>query len=201
MLVASHQDRLQEHIVILSFPDTNTRMTYLDALEECARKCPTNAFSYLEVGFGCGRSLRRVLLSNPPRRVAVCDAFNNTYGGRYDEEAGEATLGRLCDELQFPRAQVELLVGDSRETMGTIRGEFELILVDGDHSEGGARSDLSFVDQLSMPGTVLIFDDTHHRKHRHLLNVWQDWLANRHEAWIGATYPVGNGYGIARRER
>lgn len=50
---------------------------------------------------------------------------------------------------------------------------FDLITVDGDHSEEGAEDDLRNVLPRVKVGGVLVFDDISHPAHPYLADVWQ----------------------------
>ena len=54
---------------------------------------------------------------------------------------------------------IEFKIGDSKQTVPTLEGTFDYILVDGDHSKDGARIDLENVVRLCAPGGVIVFDD------------------------------------------
>jgi len=72
---------------------------------------------------------------------------------------------------------------------------FDLITVDGDHSEWGAEQDLRQVYQRLKIGGVLVFDDICHPLHPYLAGVWQRAVATdrRFATWQFAEL----GYGVA----
>jgi len=53
---------------------------------------------------------------------------------------------------------------------------FDLITVDGDHSEEGAFDDLLNVIPHLNVGGILVFDDIAHPTHPYLLGVWKKTL-------------------------
>jgi predicted O-methyltransferase YrrM len=53
--------------------------------------------------------------------------------------------------------------------------QFDIIVVDGDHTEIGADQDLRDTFPRLTRGGVLIFDDLMHPQHKYLLNVWRRW--------------------------
>jgi predicted O-methyltransferase YrrM len=53
--------------------------------------------------------------------------------------------------------------------------QFDIIVVDGDHTEPGADQDLRDTFPRVARGGVLIFDDLMHPSHRYLLDVWRRW--------------------------
>ena len=72
------------------------------------------------------------------------------------------------------------------------------MLVDGDHTEAGARADLELAFAHLAPGGALIFDDIATRPIPELLGVWND-FARRHPNYLFLNDFTGNGTGIALR--
>ena len=73
--------------------------------------------------------------------------------------------------------------------------DFDLITVDGDHSEVGAWEDLITVIPRLATGGVLVFDDIAHPAHPYLLGVWRRALA-RFPFLSGHEF-TETGYGVA----
>lgn len=159
--------------------------------------------NYLEIGVRRGRSLAVVAAAAP-----TCDFFG--FDLWMQDYAGMPNPGPdfVRSELQkFNHlGQLELISGDSHETVPDFFRrhpgmEFDLITVDGDHSEAGARLDLETVIPHLSIGGVLVMDDIAHPQHRYLEQVWDELFGDK------ARYSCGKfgelGYGVAwavRRE-
>lgn len=152
---------------------------------------------YLEIGCREGDSLREVVLHAPAlKRVVVCDLWGSDFGGT--GRGSHCHIDRLLDELGFTGERV-FLDGDSRETVPTIRGTFDLVLVDGDHSDEGARADLQNAWPLVVSGGMLLFHDICHPAHPGLMPVWTEFV--RCLSNCGETNEIlwGHGVGVAQK--
>lgn len=74
-----------------------------------------------------------------------------------------------------------LIAGNSHETLSKFWSDvynprqFELILVDGDHSYKGAKKDLEICLAHLAPGGALVFDDINHHAHPELRGLWDEY--------------------------
>ena len=73
--------------------------------------------------------------------------------------------------------------------------QFDIIVVDGDHTESGADRDLRDTFPRVARGGVLIFDDLMHPSHRYLLNVWRGWAERLATDFTFAEY-LDDGLGV-----
>jgi predicted O-methyltransferase YrrM len=73
--------------------------------------------------------------------------------------------------------------------------QFDLIVVDGDHTEAGADQDLRHTFPRVARVGVLIFDDLMHPSHRYLLNVWRRWREALSDDFTFAEY-LDDGLGV-----
>ena len=96
--------------------------------------------------------------------------------------------------------QLELIAGDSHKILPRLFSEhpdtyFDLITVDGDHSERGAAQDLRDVKARLKVGGVIVFDDICHPLHPYLASVWHKVIVQdaRFTAWEFTEL----GYGVA----
>ena len=153
--------------------------------------------NYLEIGVRRGRSCLVVASACPDVNIFGCDIWMENYAGMENPGPGFvrnelARLGHI--------GQLEFLNGDSHRLIPELirfRPEllFDLITVDGDHSEGGALADLETVIELLAPGGILVFDDIAHPAHGYLLDVWRRATGGRSDL---LTYEyTETGYGIA----
>lgn len=136
-----------------------------------AEHCVSNAVrSYLEIGTRDGDSLK-VVAQNAKQleRVTVCDMWGNDYGG--SGRGSHDHIDRMLGDLGYTCA-VEYHDGDSRDTVPGIAGQFDLVLVDGDHSVEGALIDLLNTWPKVAKGGALVFHDITHPSHMELLDVF-----------------------------
>jgi len=152
--------------------------------------------SYLEIGVRRGRSLAVVAAGVPEASLIGVDLWIPEY-------AGIANPGPAFVEQQIGRVgfhgSLELLTGDSHRVLSRLFAQrpaltFDLITVDGDHSETGARRDLLDVLPRLRIGGVLVFDDIRHPSHPGLARVWRDAVRDqRYSTWEFDDL----GYGVA----
>lgn len=148
---------------------------------------------YLEIGTREGGSLTVVLENSPSLRRVVCaDTWGGDWGG--SSRGSHEHIERLL-QLRLYDGTVKFLDGDSKETIPTLRESFDLVLVDGDHSEEGGRADLENCWSLVTPGGCLAFHDITHPAHPYLLTVWQQFV-ERHAGEILTHYIVEEPYGV-----
>jgi predicted O-methyltransferase YrrM len=114
-----------------------------------------NLKSFLEVGFGRGYSSFCAHLAFSRLNI---DGKVTTIDINFDQKA----IQRLFDNKIFPRAWLEktdFLQGKSNELLPSLKEKYDLILLDGDHSEEGVRLDWENVkDKFNK---FVIFDDYH----------------------------------------
>jgi predicted O-methyltransferase YrrM len=159
--------------------------------------------NYLEIGVRRGRSVCSVARGCPSVKVVACDMWQANYAGM--ENPGP---GFVADELRkhgFSGA-VEFLNGDSHVLLPDYFERqpemmFDLITVDGDHSEDGALEDLCTVIPRLSIGGILVFDDIAHPDHPYLRGVWRRAL-NKFPDLSGYEFTeIGYGVAFAIRRR
>ena len=106
----------------------------------------------MEIGFNAGHSLLLFLMKQPSARYVVFDICIHSYV-------------KPCFEYlksQFPQATLELIEGDSMQTVAnyTTNETFDIIHVDGGHLEEVAASDMKHAVRLCSKGGYIILDDT-----------------------------------------
>lgn len=137
---------------------------------------PSGVKSYLEIGCREGDSLRLVVAANPTlERLVVCDTWGGIYGGT--GRGSHRHIEELLSSLGYA-GEVRFLDGDSRELIPTLRETFDLILVDGDHSDEGAAADLANVRPLLAAGGRILFHDICHPAHLGLRGVLDRFVAD-----------------------
>ncbi len=103
------------------------------------------------------------------------------------------------------RGAATFIDGDSHQTLPAFFARnpdaaFDLITVDGDHSEIGAARDLCDVlPRLAVGGTV-VFDDISHPAHPELNRVWKTLVADDQRFSTFSYREAGYGVGFAVRK-
>lgn len=116
-----------------------------------------------------------VAAAHPSVNIVGFDMWQQDYAGMANPGAGfvaseMAAIGHT--------GTLELVSGDSHQTVPAYLLshpglEFDLITVDGDHSDEGALADLETVIPRLGLGGMLVFDDVAHPTHPNLLQVWR----------------------------
>lgn len=157
--------------------------------------------SYLEIGVRRGRSLAMVASVCPACDIVACDMFIQGYSGM--ENPGPELVRSELRRVGFSGG-LEFVIGDSHKVLPAFFRThadryFDLITVDGDHSEAGARADLETVLPRLKIGGALVFDDVSNPAHPELAGVWTD-LFTRHPRFSAFTFTeIGYGVGFAIR--
>lgn len=135
--------------------------------------------NYLEIGVRRGRSVCVVARGCPNVGVIAFDMWVQGYAGM-DNPGPDF----VCSELSKHghTGEVFFVNGDSHQTIPAFFRQnpgvtFDMITVDGDHSEEGAFDDLKNVIPYLSVGGILVFDDISHPAHPYLLNVWKKTMA------------------------
>jgi predicted O-methyltransferase YrrM len=152
---------------------------------------------YLEIGVRRGRSVCTVARACPTVDIYAFDMWQNNYAGM-PNPGPDFVFSELRKHGHTGR--IEFVNGDSHRTVPQFLREnpgikFDLITVDGDHSEAGAYDDLCNVFPALSVGGVIVFDDISHPTHPYLRSVWLRACEQMPEL---AHYEFGElGYGVA----
>ncbi|CAB4762253.1 unannotated protein [freshwater metagenome] len=153
--------------------------------------------NYLEIGVRRGRSISMVVRACPSVKIAAFDLWVSNYAGM--ENPGPDFVR---EELirQGHTGTISFFNGDSHQTIPKVFAAspdvlFDMITVDGDHSEAGAYDDLCNVIPRLAVGGVLVFDDVAHPLHPELVGVWRKALA-RFPALVAYEF-TESGFGVA----
>jgi predicted O-methyltransferase YrrM len=135
--------------------------------------------NYLEIGVRRGRSVCTVARGCPNVDVVAFDMWVQGYGGM-ENPGPEFVKAELLRHGHAGRAS--FINGNSHQTIPVFFSQnpqamFDMITVDGDHSEAGALDDLKNVIPHLSVGGVLVFDDIAHPAHPYLINVWKKAMA------------------------
>lgn len=158
--------------------------------------------NYLEVGVRLGSSLAMVAASCPTTNISAYDLWISPYAGL--ENPGPEHVRQQVAKLGF-RGAIGFIDGDSRQTVPRTLQEnpgqtYELVTVDGDHSNEGAWADLCNLAPVVAPGGYLLFDDLTNPHHT-LLEVWERFkAANQGEFEFAENLQDHYGTGVAYRK-
>lgn len=134
--------------------------------------------NYLEVGVRRGRSLAQVLVQSPETKAYGFDTWTPEYAGV--PNPGPDFVVSELKKLGVKNLPT-LITGNSHKTLLQFWSDshnpcqFELILVDGDHSYKGAKLDLDIAFDHLAPGGALVFDDINHNAHPELRGLWNEY--------------------------
>jgi predicted O-methyltransferase YrrM len=158
--------------------------------------------NYLEIGVRLGNSTSMVAATAPNVSIAAFDLWMSPYAGL--DNPGPDFVRRQLTGVGH-RGELTFHDGDSRETIPHFladhpAAEFDLVCVDGDHSDEGAWTDVTNVVGIVTPGGYLLFDDLTHPFHT-LLPIWR-----RFQEEFGSQFEFvenlkdSHGTGVARRK-
>jgi predicted O-methyltransferase YrrM len=172
---------------------TKRESPMLDAMEVACLEYPPT--SYLEIGVQDGHSLSVVVsTAKTIQTITLIDTWGGEYGGT--ARGNHDHIAVMLYDLGYT-GKVRYLDGSSHEVLPRLAGEvFDLILVDGDHSEQGAAQDLKESWGLLATRGILAFDDITCPPHPWLINVWNDFLAANQDA-IELARVTDRPYGVA----
>jgi predicted O-methyltransferase YrrM len=181
-------------------PLSGNRWSLYDALTDIARQAQPKA--YLEIGVSHGDSLKCVLDSCQPEHLTLCDSWGSESGGQ--DLKGHAHITALLNKAGY-WGDVKFLDGSSHDLLlrQFFKHQYDLILVDGDHTEEGAAQDLHDIVPLLAPGGYVVFDDiAPDFFHPYLLDVWNkflsDWptIVERHRILVDKFPPHTASHGV-----
>lgn len=158
--------------------------------------------SYLEIGVRRGRSMAMVAAVCPQCKIVGFDMWTPNYAGMPNPGADfvRAEMKKLGYE-----GELELIGGNSHETLpryleANPDAFFDLVTVDGDHSDSGARQDIRDVLPRIKVGGGLVFDDICHPSHPYLLAVWQEMICSNPDFSTWEFTDLGYGVAVAVRK-
>jgi predicted O-methyltransferase YrrM len=156
---------------------------------------------YLEIGVRRGKSMAQVASRRPSCRIVGCDLWVSPYGGV--DNPGPTFVQQEMARLGHS-GPLMLVSGDSHDVLSRWEAEgsrehFDVVTVDGDHSDEGAWADLVQATELVRPGGFLVFDDIVHPAHS-LERVWARFRETYSSVFeFVENLADHNGTGVARR--
>lgn len=153
--------------------------------------------SYLEIGVQEGLSLSTVIKADAKKlidRIALCDTWGSQYGG-----TGRGNHDHILKILQSINYQGEVVFhdGDSKATIPQIIDKYDLILVDGDHSENGALVDMTNAWPLLNSQGIMLVDDIIHPVHSYLMDVVSKFVGANAKEVESVSYYTDKPNGVA----
>jgi predicted O-methyltransferase YrrM len=158
--------------------------------------------SYLEIGVRRGRSVCAVASKSPRCAMFLFDMWIKDYSG-IDNPGPEFVKLEL--QRIGHKGPVMFTDGDSHQTLPAFFARnpdayFDMITVDGDHSELGAAQDLCDVLPRLAVGGAVIFDDISHHAHPELNRVWKALVEDNDRFSTFSYREAGYGVGFAIRK-
>jgi predicted O-methyltransferase YrrM len=154
--------------------------------------------TYLEIGVRRGRSIGMVASATPKADLYAFDMWAPNYAGMENPgpEFVESELRKIG-----AAGKIEFVTGNSHQTLPDFFAkhpelQLDLVTVDGDHSDEGARDDLLSVLPRIAIGGAIIFDDISHPLHPNLHQVWSTALRDCGLRFVSGAY-TALGYGVA----
>ena len=157
---------------------------------------------YLEIGVRQGRSAVVVAAVHPGVDLYLFDMWHPDYAGV--PNPGPDFVRAQLDRVGH-RGRVHFGTGRSQITIPEFFADrstpkwFELMTVDGDHRDAGARADLeNVIDHLALSG-MLAFDDITHPSYPTLYDTWSSFVASHRELITRENRCDGTGTALAFR--
>ena len=157
---------------------------------------------FLEIGVRRGRSMAIVGRGAPDCAIVGFDLWMADYAGM--PNPGPDFVRQEIQSLGHC-GPLELISGDSHQTVPEFLAAqpdllFDIINVDGDHSEAGAKGDLLTVLPRLAVGGMLVMDDIAHPQHRYLETIWDECVGSRAEYTTFKYRDLGYGVALAVRK-
>jgi predicted O-methyltransferase YrrM len=157
---------------------------------------------YLEIGVRRGRSACAVASRAPDCAMILLDMWLPNYAGM--ENPGPDLVRAELAKIGH-RGPVDFVNGNSHETIPAyFRNHpdvaFDIITVDGDHTNLGAAQDLADVLPRLKIGGAIVFDDISHPAHPGLRDVWRRLVQTdrRYSCYDFSSVGYGVGFAIRR---
>ena len=109
---------------------------------------------YIEVGVLTGNSALAVLSTGRCRHATLIDTFASDLSREYN-----STPELVENNLAEFKGLFEIKVGDSAQVLPTIKRQFDLGFVDGEHNEPACQSDMEKMFPLIRPRGIMFVDD------------------------------------------
>ena len=149
MSIINNSGELLEGNIFMIHHTTNYTDVFLNKTKNISNLVLNkNIKNVMEIGFNAGFSTLLMLISNPNIKITCFDLGEHKYTLPCYEKMKE-TFGD----------RVNIIIGDSTQTLQNEDSIYDLIHIDGGHSTEVAESDIINSYRLSKQGTILIMDD------------------------------------------
>lgn len=153
--------------------------------------------SYLEIGVQEGNSLKTVLKADTEKRISklhLCDLWGTSYGGT--GRGSHDHVYAVLKSINF-QGEVTFLDGDSKVKIPELKEKFDMILIDGDHSEVGCTIDMINAWPLLNTGGIMLIDDIIHPAHKYLFETVSRFVAEWHSDILNVEFRTEKANGVA----
>lgn len=165
------------------------------AIREAISRVCGKSESYLEVGVNEGTSLEVAIKECPTiKSITLVDMWGLDYGGT--GRGNHNHIEQFLKEWGYA-GETRFLDGNSHNILPRLIQdgmEYDLVTIDGDHSEEGGKKDLWDGWALVKSGGWIVFDDITHVGHPYLMKVAKDFeVANKpsEAAWVTGEFING----------
>ena len=147
--IIEYCNELLEGNIFMNHHSTNYTNTFISKIKNISNiVLNKNIKKVMEIGFNAGFSTLLMLLSNPNINITCIDICEHTYTLLCYKKIKE-TFGD----------RINIIIGDSTQTLLNINEEYDLIHIDGGHSPNICTSDIINSYRLSKSGTIIIMND------------------------------------------
>lgn len=161
----------------------------VEDLIECARSVE-GGVDYLEIGTNEGSSLYHLFRGAFVKSATIVDTWGKEYGG-----TNRGSPDHIIKLMGSAMSRIRVMSIPSTEALKQLREEgktFDLIFVDGDHSDQGCMSDMVLAWPLLRSGGWLVVDDVDHPAHPYLRDTVIRFAQDLEIIW------TPHHYGVAR---
>jgi hypothetical protein len=156
------EDLAKEHGLFRPLPMEDYHQLIANTVTAHARQLH-RAIDYIEVGVFRGDSAKAVMSTGHCRYALLIDDFSNTH-------CGDATssLQTVETNLHDYGGLFEINPHPSHQVLPTVKRQFDIGFVDGEHTIDGCRGDMELMWPLIREDGVMFIDDMRHAAYPHI---------------------------------
>jgi predicted O-methyltransferase YrrM/lipopolysaccharide biosynthesis glycosyltransferase len=161
--IINNSGELLEGNIFMTHHTTNYTDLFLNKTKNISNMVLNkNIKKVMEIGFNSGFSSLLMLLTNPNIYITCFDLGEHKY-----------TIPCYIKLKETFGNRINIIIGDSTQTLKNVNDIYDLIHIDGGHSSEVAISDIKNAYRLSKQGTIIIMDDyDFHNLH----NLWNSYI-------------------------